>query len=90
LKKFEQKLQRLVGNRGTKKEISRMISKIVGSEIKIGKANKGSCLEGETKADIVYCFNAGMDEDIYLDFDVFVLKTRNHKVLYITEINGVN
>lgn len=85
--KYYEILQKLVHFRGTKKQIKEKISRITTEkEVKLTKC------EGNLKDnDLAFQFHLGMDGNDYLDFDIYMLKTRaketSKRVFLITEIN---
>lgn len=86
MKKFEEQLQAIIGFRGNLESIERRVSELsTGINVAIEKQD-----EQIDEGDLVYIFSLGMDGDEYLDFDLWVLETRNKDELYITGIDGIN
>lgn len=85
--KFYSTLQILIGFRGTKKQIQREIYRLTKRHTILHKSDEQ--LEGN---DTCYQAFLGIDCDDYLDFDIYLIKTRAESetgkpVWYITEIN---
>jgi len=81
--KIIDKMHRLVGLRDTEEEIQNTIEKLTGREISMSRA------EEDTSLDLCYVVAAGMVGDNYMDFDVFVLETRQKGVFYVTEVTFI-
>lgn len=86
--KYYKKLQKLIGRRGTITQIEDMISdRADGIATELSRFEKD--LKGNDKG---YQFCLGMDKDAYLDFDIYLIKTRakdnKKRVYYISEINS--
>lgn len=73
-------MNKLVGFRGTVEEIAKKMSEIADEDITVTKS------EIDNSPDINYVATAGLVISTYLDWDLFVLETREEGVLYITEI----
>ena len=82
LAKLEQKMENMVGFRGTLTEITKEIQKFAlrdGVFLEPFEEN----LKG---MDLGFNTNLGEIDDTYFDFEVFMLPTRKEKVFIITEI----
>lgn len=79
----------LVGFRGTEDEIKSKLGFFMGIEMEA----LFSRFEEDNSIDIGYVANLGMSGETYLDFDIFVIETREtknkRKVLYITEVTFI-
>ncbi len=82
VKKYEEKLQYLIGFVGTVEDIEFAISRFSTNEpVEIS-------LEEENE-DICFVFNLGMDGTQYLDFDLFVIETDEEHIFRIVEIKSI-
>ena len=86
-----EKINKLVGFRGTKRQIEEIIeSYISNNELIIDKTINLFLSEDDNSIDINYMFTI----DNEYDFDLFVIETReridDETVLYITEITNIN
>jgi len=85
--KFYTELQQLIGTRATKRGICDSILAITGQT-----TNLAPFTENLPESDLGFQFNLGMDGDDYLDFDIYLIKTRaksdsGKPIWYVTEIN---
>lgn len=85
--KFYTELQQLVGTRATKRGICDSILTITGRI-----TNLSPFEENLPQSDLGFQFSLGMDGDHYLDFDIYLIKTRaksasGKPIWYVTEIN---
>ena len=84
--KFYTTLQKLVGTRGTKQQIADRIHQLTNRTTRLSQFE-----ENLPDNDLGFQFTLGMDREHYLDFDIYLIKTRakhNGKpVWYTTEIN---
>ena len=85
--KLYTKLQQLIGTRATKRGICDSILAITGRTTKLSPFE-----ENLPENDLGFQFNLGMDGDTYLDFDIYLIKTRaksdtSKPIWYVTEIN---
>lgn len=86
--KFYQELQQLVGTRATKRGICDSIFAITGRT----PTSLSPFEENLPESDLGFQFFIGMDGDSYLDFDIYLIKTRaksdtGKPIWYVTEIN---
>lgn len=79
----------LVGFRGTEDEIRSKLSSFMNP----AREASFDRFEKDTSIDIGYLANLGMSSETYLDFDIFIIETREtknkRKVLYITEVTFI-
>lgn len=84
--KFYTTLQQLIGYRGTKHQITDKIHQLTNRHTKLAPFT-----ENLPDNDLGFQFFLGVDDDNYLDFDIYLIKTRakdnGKRVWYVTEIN---
>lgn len=84
--KHYNQLQKLIGYRGTKKQISKAIEQLTLVPTHLYKFENNL-----PESDLGFQFNLGMDGEEHLDFDIYLIKTRakdgGKPVWYVTEIN---
>lgn len=82
-KEIEKKVLKLVGFRGTLEEIRSKLQEIAVRDNIVLEAFEEQ-LEGN---DFGYNTNLGSIEDIYFDFEIYMLKTNKESVYLVTETN---